>query len=86
MDELKRRTNIVIARNADFKGIKGDYMTKLRWLFMNKEDKLLYNIRVCFENKQNLHLKNGLVLNFSDMAIKEEGMDAEWGIKYYSRD
>lgn len=61
-------------------------MTRLRWLFMNKEDKFLYNMRVCFDNKQNLHLKNGLVLNFSDMTIKEEGMDTEWESKYYFRD
>lgn len=61
-------------------------MTRLRWLFMNKEDKFLYNMRVCFDNKQNLHLENGLVLNFSDMTIKDEGMDIEWESKYYSKE
>nr|DAZ41204.1 MAG TPA: hypothetical protein [Caudoviricetes sp.] len=31
-------------------------------------------------------MKNGLVLNFSDMTIKEEGMGTEWESKYYFRD
>lgn len=60
-------------------------MTRLKWFFMNKENKMLYDIRVCFENKQNLHLKNGLVLNFSDMTVKEEEINKQWESKYYSK-
>lgn len=65
--------------------IKEDIMTRLKWFFMNKENKMLYDIRVCFENKQNLHLKNGLVLNFSDMTVKEEEINKQWESKYYSK-
>lgn len=42
---------------------------------MSKEKKLLYNIKVCYDNGQNLHLGNGIVLNFSDMTIVPEKID-----------
>lgn len=47
-------------------------MNRLKWFFMSKNKKLEYNIEVCCENRQNLHLDNGIILNFSNMTISRE--------------
>lgn len=41
-------------------------MNKIRWFFMSKYKKLLYNIKIANENEQRLHLKNGVVLDFAN--------------------
>lgn len=40
-------------------------MTRIKWFFMSKYKRLLYNIECAFDNKQRLHLKNGIVLDFT---------------------
>ena len=40
-------------------------MNKLKWFFMSKYKKLLYEIKCAKNNEQRLHLENGIVLDFS---------------------
>ena len=40
-------------------------MNKIRWFFMSKYKKLLYEIETAKANKQRLVLKNGTVLDFT---------------------
>lgn len=40
-------------------------MNKIKWLFMSKYKKLLYEIETAKANKQRLILKNGMVLDFT---------------------
>lgn len=41
-------------------------MNKIKWLFMKKYKKLLYEIEAAKENEQRLHLSNGIVLDFTN--------------------
>lgn len=41
-------------------------MNKLKWFFMSRYKKLLYQIECAKANKQVLHLSNGVVLDFSE--------------------
>lgn len=45
-------------------------VSRFRWLFMSKWQKLMYSIPVCHRNKQRLHLGNGYVLDFETMTIE----------------
>ena len=47
-------------------------MSFLRWKLMTRFQKLMYNMGVCNENKQRLHLDNGFILNFENMTIEKE--------------
>ena len=47
-------------------------MNKIKWLFMSKYKKLLYEIETAKLNKQRLVLKNGTVLDFT--------IDNDWQI------
>lgn len=40
-------------------------MTKIKWFLMSKYKRLLYNIECAHDNKQRLHLKNGIILDFT---------------------
>ena len=40
-------------------------MTKIKWFLMSKYKRLLYNIECTHDNKQRLHLKNGIILDFT---------------------
>ena len=46
-------------------------MSIIRWIFMSKYQKLMYNMQICRKNKQRLHLSNGLILDFENMTIEE---------------
>lgn len=39
-------------------------MNSIKWFFMSKYKKLLYQIKVCESNEQRLHLSNGVILDF----------------------
>lgn len=41
-------------------------MNKIKWFFMSRYKKLLYEIEVAKENEQRLRLKNGIVLDFTN--------------------
>lgn len=41
-------------------------MNKLKWFFMSRYKKLLYQIKCAKANKQRLHLSNGIILDFSE--------------------
>lgn len=41
-------------------------MNKIKWFFMSKHKKLLYTIKIAKENKQRLHLPNGIILDFKN--------------------
>lgn len=41
-------------------------MNKIKWFFMSKYKKLLYEIEAAKENRQRLYLKNGIVLDFAN--------------------
>lgn len=45
-------------------------MNRIKWFFMSKHKKLLYNIECAYANKQRLHLKNGIVLDFTEDKAK----------------
>ena len=40
-------------------------MTKIKWFLMSKYKRLLYNIECAHDNKQRLHLKNVIILDFT---------------------
>lgn len=41
-------------------------MNKIKWFFMSKYKKLLYQIEVAKENEQRLYLQNGIVMDFTN--------------------
>ena len=50
-------------------------MWRLKWFFMSKYKKLMYNIEIARKNGSRLHLKNGMILDFENGIIlnsKEE--------------
>jgi len=49
-------------------------MTRMKWFFMSKDERIIYKIRYAKKHKIKVDLMNGIVLDFSDNTIKE-GMD-----------
>ena len=47
-------------------------VSKFRWFFMTKWQKLMYSIPIFHRNKHRLHLGNGYCLNFETMTIDVE--------------
>lgn len=41
-------------------------MNKIKWFYMSKYKKLLYQINAAKENEQRLHLENGIILDFTN--------------------
>lgn len=41
-------------------------MNKIKWFFMSKYKRLLYQIETAKENEQRLHLNNGIILDFTN--------------------
>lgn len=56
-------------------------MTRLKWMFLSKDKKLLYHIRFAKKHKQRLDLHNGVVLDFSDNKIYDS-VDYEYLLKH----
>lgn len=44
-------------------------MSTLKWFFMSKYKKLMYNINVARRNGGRLHLENGMILDFENGII-----------------
>jgi hypothetical protein len=44
-------------------------VNSIKWFFMSKYNKLMHRMNVCKNNKQVLHLCNGIVLDFENNAI-----------------
>ena len=66
MNEILKSCKYIHSEN-DFKITYND-VEKL----MTRFQKLMYNMGVCNENKQRLHLDNGFILNFENMTIEKE--------------
>ena len=45
-------------------------MNRIKWFFMSKYKKLMYQIECAEANKQKLHLRNGVVLDFTEDRAK----------------
>lgn len=69
-------------------------MNPIKWFFMSKYKKLLYQIEASRNNEQKLHLPNGIVLDFSpgheydncQMFVLPHYSDGEDFIKKYTND
>lgn len=60
-------------------------LNRIRWFMMSRYKKLLYQIECAKKNKQRLHLKNGIVLDFSNGNWNECSQKYPYGElgKYY---
>lgn len=57
--------------------VREEIMNLIKWFFMSKYKKTMFNLTVFQQNKQRVHFENGLILDFEKNIITTEKEEAE---------